>query len=264
MTSLRDLQTRFADALFAGEANSDKLHALAQAIHSTAKLSGEGRISVYAGSLRANITDALMKSYPVCAAIVGTDNFRYLSGKYLEIYPSRSQNLNHYGAHFAELLESLDEIQADMDRLPFFSDLARLEWHYDQVFFAADDPSFDPLALQQIPEEKQGDLIFSLSASIRLFQSPYALVDVWNRYQRDPPTEIPTVAEQLTQILVWRPRFHRRVDLLTNAEWLFLSAVGKRLAFDEICTQLSADNVDLVALLPHAVQRGWIVGFAVA
>ncbi|NJM13578.1 MAG: DUF2063 domain-containing protein, partial [Synechococcaceae cyanobacterium SM1_2_3] len=175
MPRLRELQQDFAAAVLDGAQNGFERHIQA------AGLSGVRRLQIYRNNTLLNLTASLRATYPVICRLVGDSFFDYAAAQYIAAYPSRSGDLEEFGGDFARFLESFAPA-ADLVYLP---DVARLEWIYRQIFYAADHPPLDLTALAQVPAEQQADLHFQLHPAARLLESVFPILRIWQVNQTD-------------------------------------------------------------------------------
>jgi hypothetical protein len=178
--SLQEQQRAFAAALFDGA--TDCLAALVR---------GDGidphdRLGLYRHTVQENFRHALAVGFPVMLRLVGEDYFRGLAIDYQAAAPSRSGDLHHAGAGFAEFLRA----RHAATRYAYFADVAALEWAHGEVLIAADPP---PLArvlerLAAWPEDRHAELHFRALPSARLLHSEFPVLRIWLANQ-DPPTD---------------------------------------------------------------------------
>src|SRR5215831_4821759 len=127
MSSLAELQQRFADAIYASEGAMPGFG-----------VSGAGpapeRMDIYRRAIFANYRKALAATYPTVQRILGEPVFASAVDAYVLAQPSTSGDLNDYGDTFGAFLAQHPPVAA----LPYISDVARLEWAIDEVNRAAD------------------------------------------------------------------------------------------------------------------------------
>lgn len=145
MPALHEWQQAFMAALLAEETPADAAARLAVL---PAHASG---IEVHRHTLRANLQGALRTAYPVVERLVGGEFFAYAAQHFSACEPSRSANLEDYGAGFAEFLRGFDPAAG----LPYLADVAMLEAAIDRVARAPDD------------------------TAAHLFYSPYPVLRIW-------------------------------------------------------------------------------------
>ena len=97
MLPLRELQLRFVAALFEGDAVvRDELV--------DGSPSAGARLGVYRNNLREGFVQALALEFPVVQRLVGEEFFRQTALEFQARHPSRSGDLTHIGAPFADYL----------------------------------------------------------------------------------------------------------------------------------------------------------------
>jgi hypothetical protein len=119
--SLYELQRAFIAATIDEEAQYSVLDARGLAVHRN--------------NWRSNLCGALRITYPVVERLVGAEFFAYTANCFIDNHPSRSANLEDYGAEFAEFLQAFKPAQS----LRYLADVARLEAAIENVLVAADD-----------------------------------------------------------------------------------------------------------------------------
>jgi hypothetical protein len=215
------------------------------------------RYAVYRGNVRASCAKALAAAYPIVRKIVGEAFFDALAARFIDECPSRSGDLNRYGAEMAGFLERFGEVQD----LPYLPDVARMEWCAHGVYFDADTPAFDGGRLAALAAHAER-LVVELAPSCRLLRSAWPLARLWAVHQDDyaGPIEVDLQAGA-DRVLVYRPRWRAEVRSLARPDFAFLEACsrGARLgdALDAAC---AADPL----FDPSTVLARWIGARVVA
>ena len=119
--SLYELQQAFVAATVSEDAQGSDLDARGLAVHRN--------------NWRSNLCGALRATYPVVERLVGAEFFAYAANCFIDRYPSRSANLEDYGAEFADFLQTFKPAQG----LPYLADVARLEVAIESVLVAANE-----------------------------------------------------------------------------------------------------------------------------
>ena len=170
MSALNELQRRFADALRAGDG-------VPQALRLAGPRAAD-RLGIYRRTIVTNYRNALGATYPVVRRLVGVSRFHAYVDAYVATHPSRSGDLNEYGATFGDFL---GRHPAALD-LPYLPDVARLEWGIDEANRAGDSNT-DPVsvlgALAACPGEELPLLRLRLDGTCRLIESPFPLLRIW-------------------------------------------------------------------------------------
>jgi hypothetical protein len=175
MLALRDLQLRFADALFDGAV--DRMHAHIE----ENGIACAARLDIYRNNLREGFIKALSLGFPVLERLVGEDYFRHLALDFLKSHPSRAGNLHHIGAPLAGFLEA----RFEHTEYAYFADIAALEWAHQDALVAADAPALSADALRSVDPTLYDLLHFDLHPAARLVQSNYPIIRIWRANQAD-------------------------------------------------------------------------------
>jgi len=226
----------------------ERQQALAAALLGSAAL--RGGMQVYRNNVFASLGDALATVYPVVKRLVGEAFFNQLARRFIRRYPSRSGNLNDFGAELPAFVATLAERAA----LPYLPDVAALEWAFDRVFHAAD---AEPLDVRRLAE--RGPLEgqrFRLHPAVRLLASRYPVLAIWQANQADDvaPVEIGAGGEWL---LVRRRLLERRIERLTPGEFALLAALAQGATLAAACASAGAaePDIDLAAAMSRFVTQ---------
>jgi len=165
-------------------------------------VSGKGldpaaRLQIYRNIVHNNHAAALRTAYPAVLKLVGEDFFESIAGRYFRRYPTRSGNLQDYGAEFPGFLARLPEAAG----LAYLPDVARLEWARQESLLAAD---AEPLSLTELAEVKESeDLRLVLHPSLRLVSSNHPILDIWRFCQETEPGNL-ELSGKSQNVLAWR------------------------------------------------------------
>lgn len=214
MTALGPLQAGFLDAVV-----DPALESRAPAIRG-GRLAPAERLAIYRNNLHSNWRAALADTFPVVARLVGDGFFGEAARRYALAYPSRSGDLHAFGADFAAFLGAYPYARD----LPYLRDVARLEWSWHEAFHAADAEPIDLAALARIPEDRHGDIRFALHPTVRLVDSEFPILAIWeaNQPERDGT---PGRLEGADAVIVHRPALDVQLGLLERVDWRFLRAI---------------------------------------
>lgn len=253
--NLFKLQQQFFNAIFSKEMPEDFL---AQ-IKAVANRSPKRALEIYRSSIRANYHACLKKIYPVCFALVGEEFFNALASRYIDEYPSYSENLNDYGEQFSWFIEHFPYVQ----NLPYLADVAQLEWLCHKVINAEDSPHLENEQWQSLlMDENLENIVFSLPQALALIESDYPIQKIWHDHQPGV-----TTSEQINlnsgaeKLVVARNKFAIEITKVSESMWLLLKLIKEQKTFGEICIAFSELNFDVVSLLPEAVKQQWVIGF---
>lgn len=255
MPSLHELQMDFMDALLD---TSDAGRAAALIAGPRAR--AEDRFGVYANTVRRNFADALMSTFPAVHRLVGEDYFRQAAQGLQRRHPSRSGDLTHVGEEFPDYLALLHR----EDGYAYLADVARLEWSIQESLLAAEHAPLDLAALAHVVPEAYGDLCFEAHPSLRLFESPYPALAIWEANvgadTEPPPIDLKSGGERLA---ILRHRLELRFHRLSLGEQSFLGAIVHGERFSAAVERGAADDADFdaTAALQRFVSCEAIVAF---
>jgi hypothetical protein len=239
-SSLRDTQSRIADAVLDGD-----LDAIAALVRADRLPSAE-RLRIYHNHTLTSLSTALGDNFPVARRLVGDEFFRAAAKRFVAAAPPRDPCLSAYGAGFADFLAGFEPARA----LPYLPDVARLEWLRIDVTFAPEMPALDLAALAATPADEQGWLKLALRPSVGLMTSPYPVDRIWqaNREVEVPPVDLESGPVRL---LVWRNQEGCRFEHLDIGSFAFFGAAARRATLEEAAeAAFAADpEFDLVAAL---------------
>ncbi|MFO1425585.1 MAG: DNA-binding domain-containing protein [Steroidobacteraceae bacterium] len=148
MPSLREMQLRFAGALFA-EVESQAFGLLAGD-----PLAAAAGVAVYRNNLREGFRKALALEFPVVEQLVGGDYFRQLAREFLAAHPSRSGDLYGIGAPFPVWLRE----RFAATEYAWFADVAALEWALEELRIAPAPAAATALDLAAVDPDRHADL----------------------------------------------------------------------------------------------------------
>ncbi|MBS1159812.1 MAG: hypothetical protein H6R15_2231 [Proteobacteria bacterium] len=243
MSALRELQTDFAAAMFAGDAAKLLAHCAGDP-----ERARQG-IAAYRRSVLANLAAAVQATYPVSENIVGGEFLAAACRRYAESHPSRSGDLNAYGDQFAALLADY----AAAASLPYLPDVARLEWLILQVHGAEDAPAQDLSRLATAPPESWGELRFRLDPAHALLASRWPVVRIWEVNQPDNGGDFAVDFRQPENALIQRRPAGIAVERLGAGEQALLAALQAANTLGEAVEQAISDDEDFD--LQGALQR---------
>lgn len=226
-----------------------------------------GRLAIYANNVRENVIATLEAAFPVVHGLSGRDWFRQTATGYLRAHPSNSGDLHRTGERFPDYLAQL----LVGGPYEYFADVARLEWAYQEVLVAEDPPRLDFASLARVPAEQQPRIAFSLATTVRLLESRYPVLAIWEAHRPG----IPDLDQEIAldsgpcRVLVERGRLQACFRTLPPGEFAFLRACseGRSLA-DAIAAALAAGTpgspvFDPLEALPRLGGRGTLAAFQV-
>ena len=255
---LRETQIDFAASVLAGDAEA--ISAAARRI-CAGKMTPARRLAIYRHNVHANLRGVLKDIYPVILAIVGDAFFQHAADQFVKAHPSCSGDLNQFGGEWAEFLGTYSHA-AD---LPYLRDVARLEWAWHQSFHAGDGQRFDLVRLAAIPAVEHGALRFVLHPAVRLVESDFPILRIWEVNQPAFGGEIKVDWDAPADtLLVYRADgVEVLIKRITGAGYAFVQALQQRATLETAASAaLNVDAVfDLQGFLLESVQSGVIIDF---
>jgi len=238
-------------------------------------LSALERLTIYRDSSRQARERALEVIYPVCRQILGPRCFTRLAADYIDAFASRQGDLNRYGVAFARHLAAVQSHQPALATLAYLPDLARLEWHWHAVYYAADETPLDAAALAQLARPEQAERVrLRLSSALRRLVSAYPIAEIWRRHREGADTAS-IAAGDGDRLVIHRRDGRPQVTPVTPAVFELLTALGRASAeattlgailgptLGPTLGELAAAGHDLRPL-PDCIAAGWISGCALA
>ena len=141
MSALRRLQEDFQNYVLVRD-DRMQAHAL-----STAQVSAEERLAIYADGYRLRLLEALDTDYTGLHTLMGDDEFDAMGRTYIDAYPSAHFSLRWYGGHLSEFLRTVEPYS----KYPVFAEMATFEWSKCTAFDAPDSTVSVPVALSVTP-----------------------------------------------------------------------------------------------------------------
>ncbi|MCX7172879.1 MAG: DNA-binding domain-containing protein [Proteobacteria bacterium] len=221
MHSLHSCQSAFREAIFSGSESSE--NALLPMLLEPDAVALR-RLSAYRNSIIGNLSAALRSCYPVVARIVGMPFFNEAARRFILAVPSESGDLNEYGETFGDFLAGYPHAAG----LAYLPDVTRLEWLVQQVFHAREAPAADLAVLTQIPEDRYGDLCFSVTPACARMDSSWPLADIWRVNQDAFDGDMAIDFSRGAQVLILRRRGLVYVEALAAAEAVLLDVLATR------------------------------------
>ncbi|HEX4944107.1 MAG TPA: DNA-binding domain-containing protein [Usitatibacteraceae bacterium] len=249
MKELGRLQSAFADAVLGGDDRE-----FVRQLAGDAGM-GQRRLAVYRRAILANRTGALRAAFPVVARLVGDAFFDEAALRHAEASPPECADLNRYGASFPAFIAGYRHAAA----MSWLSDVARLEWAWQESLLAADAPGLDFAALARVPERGHAGMRFSLHPCVRLVRSAWPVLAIWEANQPDRDGT-PSREEGADDVLVWREDQRVRLALLTLPEFAFVEGLARGLTL-EAAAGLD-DGWDFGPMLQRLAEHGMLCGFS--
>ena len=181
------------------------------------------RLNIYRNNIFGNFNSVLESIFEVTKKLVGEKYFEKLCEEFSKKYFSKSGNLDHYGVEFPDFLKKIFRTH----KLPYLSDLARLELFYHQAYFVRNVADFNVKKFQKLSPEKFFDLSFELHPSCFLLKSKFPIFSIWkdnieNKGRKKISLNNPEFA------LVERGSGKVNIVKLTQEEFIFLENLKQK------------------------------------
>lgn len=229
-------QDDFADAVFSRDPDAT-IPGL------TGPLSAEVATAVYRNNVLEGFRETLQSIYGAIFQLIGEDCFRQTAYAYARESPSHQGDLNRYGSTFPEFLGHYPATHG----LLYLPDMARLEWASHEAYQAADLPAST-----------------GLHPSVRLVESDYPLLALWNLCQNPDGTEVLDLdALGGDRVLVARPQEEVLMRSVSSGEATWYRALLDKNTLDEaaIAVRMAEHGCDLMHYWAFALgQALWIQG----
>jgi hypothetical protein len=160
------------------------------------------RLALYRGNQFAAWEKALSAAYPVMQMLVGEEFFGGLSREFGIAVPSRSPDLNEFGAGFADFLEGFPHVAA----YPYFPDMARLEWALHRIHYARSAEPVSSSIVLELPPEQMANARLQFHPACMLFTSQWSVVQIWRGHQEDD-VNLPERVDEANYALILRPHW---------------------------------------------------------
>ncbi|HKK36170.1 MAG TPA: DNA-binding domain-containing protein [Paracoccaceae bacterium] len=136
---------------------------------------GDPRFAVHRNNVTVGLVEALGAAYPAVARLTGERFFAAAAREFVRARPPRSPVLIDWGHDFPDWLAAFPPAE----RLPWLSDVARLEAARRRAYHAAEAAPLAPDAVAATPPEALAALRPRLHPSLGLVRSRHPIVSIW-------------------------------------------------------------------------------------
>ncbi len=243
--TLQNLQAEFAESLFLDEPRCDGVRP-------------QGNLQIYQNNLFSNVTRALRTTYPLIVKLVGDEFFPLAARAYCKQYPSRSHNLDDYGAYFGSFLAEFEPTRS----LIYLPEVAEFEWACHEASFAVEHAPLAIEALQKVTPDLYEHLHFILHPMIRVMKCDFPLLRIIELCKGEINEEI-NLESGGVNLLISRKDNSLSLIQLSDADCQFLTLISENNSLkDALEATLALDSeFRLEEKLPLWVQQGVIVDF---
>jgi hypothetical protein len=211
------------------------------------------RYNVYRNNVTVSLIEALGAIYPAVRRITGEEFFRAMARFHLRETPPSSPLLFEYGRDFPAFIARYQYAQ-DM---PWLADVARVERAWLDAYHAADAEPLSLSALETVPAERTGDLIFAPHPATRIVRSRFAAVTIFSANRSPDPFNTINAGEPQDG-LVTRPGLEVVVRHLPagGADFLLALIAGEALGVAADKTLRTCPSFDIGAAIAGMIEAG--------
>lgn len=262
MSELQTLQHEFWSSIKHRKADA----AATGLVREGGKISRQKRVDIYRTTMREAHVRALAGTYACCEKILGKRCFRQLATEFYHGHPATHPDLNRYGESFPDFAQDFITDHTELAEYPYLPDLARLEWLYEQAYYAREDPAFDFRALAALNEDQYRKLHFVPGASVATLKSVYPVYELWEAHQERDGTREVTAIDETQHLCVAREEFKPRIHRIDHALWWVMDKIDQGCTFGEFEALVGQESMEipLQAIIPELIARKWICGYWLA
>ena len=248
MPRLSDIQGRFAATL------RDPGGPIPEDLLGRADEVPVARFEVYRNNVHSSLVDALAATYPTVERLVGTEFFRAMAQQYVRTTLPETPVLIHYGATFASFVAGFEPVR----RLPYLSDVTRIDWAWHQAYHAADAEPLTAEQIEAIPPEEWGQRCVVLHPSAQALESPWPAFSIWLTNRQDATVKPIDLGAGGEEALICRPAHEVGVWRLPDGgiRFLHMLAAGVPLSEAALATTRETPAFDLATTLQTLLNGG--------
>lgn len=248
MSRLPDIQDAFQRYLLSGDST------IGSHVVGTARVPVETRLAIYGDGYRLRLIEALQKTFPVLAELLGESDFEALAAQYVEAYESPFFNIRWYGDQMGQFLAADPKYSS----VPILAEMARWEWAMAAVFDAADAETIGISAFAQIAPADWAALQFDFSPALQVLELEWNVPQLWKAVT-EGSDERPDPVHEPASYLIWRRELQIYFRPFGEAEASVVAAARNGHSFGELCVLL-CEHLDPSEAPHHAAGflRGWV------
>ncbi len=227
------------------------------------KISRDQRVDIYRTTMREAHVRALAHTYVGCEKILGVRYFGQLAAEFYYQHPATHPDLNRYGKAFPDFVQDFIGHHQELAEYPYLPDLVRLEWMYEQAYYAKEDPVFDFEGLAGLGEDAWRGLRFTLGASVSVLRSAYPVLELWEAQRgQEEVREIEAIDEPQC-LCIAREGFKPVIHKIGHALWQVVDWIDQGYTFGELEVLARQETVEtsLQIIIPELISRKLICGY---
>lgn len=225
-------------------------------------ISKEMQISIYWSNVNGAHQKVLSQIYPACFNVLGEGYFNQICRAYRFKYPSVDADLNRYGEYFSVFMQEQIDDSQELQNFEYLAELASLEWHWHESYFADNDEEFSFKELDLIGSELQDRIFFRMSNAFYLHSTTYPLLDIWHA-NKNIPDDMQEfhMPDSEKYFCITRNGFASTVNLLDYESYILLKSILDEMSLVKLTSLDGTAAGDFKNKLMSFIQQGWITGF---
>lgn len=222
---------------------------------------GVNRISVYQGGYTARTQDAIKQVYEALCHVIGARKTVELAQAYASKFPSQDYNLNFYGRHLPEFLESYPLSR----ELPFLVDLAKLEWKVCHAFHSFEQEPLDSKKLASLSADDWDNFVLKFQPSVDVIQSEWPILDIWQVRHTAVEEINVNLVNRPQSMLIFRRGLQVHCELIDDRQSKLLSGLLAGGTLSSVCEKVAMEFDDELPPISEWfsswMSNGLIIGF---
>lgn len=182
------------------------------------------RFNVYRNNRAVSLIDNLQSSYPAINKLVGIEFFKAAARGFIDQHPPNGPVMAEYGREFGTYLSGLPNTGS----LPYFEDIALLEWQWLQAYHCADVEVLQASALMEIPAGSIMDVRLLCHPSLSVITSQWPVGSIWTVCTQGADSGVSPANIDMKKgetVVITRPELQVLVNIVPESGAAFLDAL---------------------------------------
>ena len=245
-TLLKDIQSKFSDAIFNSNSSTEYSHPASACIKETQSLRPEDRLQIYVDDYWNRCIDSLSEDFSKLENYLGNAVFISLLEGYLKRYPSRSYTLFYLGQ---DLETYIQEFYTKPNKSVVL-EIAAYEWQLMKSSFDKVQTPLDPQKMTDPSELVTQTLYFQDHVYLTTIQTP-----TWFDSEKSSPQHV----------IIYKQNFKIFELILDPVEYQLLSLIHAGLSIEKSVDRLlanaevSIDPANIQAWFQRAIRLHWFI-----
>ncbi len=215
------------------------------------------RLAIYRHTSISTLVTALGLTYPAVRKLVGDEFFEGAARVFIDEQRATSAWLDEYGRTFGSFLAAFPAAAS----LPYFSDVAELEWCVSRALHAPEASALDLTRLAALSAAESARLRFAAHPALGLVRADSPADAIWHAVLEDDEAALRSIAlkEGPVFLLIERRESSVQLQRLSEAAWCFTKALCDGCPLSEALREDPDDGAE--ALLAEHLAAGRFVDF---